>query len=110
LEKPLDRLVHHQRGLARAALAMIDAGLAVGNLDQDKCLQILGDAGFSKEESLNRVRAIRLAPASRVMPLLGLYEITNLRKESSLELGQFCAKLFAHGQLELADICSMMRS
>jgi len=110
LKNPLDRLVLHQRGLARAALAMIDAGLAVGNLDQDKCLQILGDAGFSKKESLNRVRAIRLAPASRVMPVLGLHELTTLRKESKLELGPFCTKLFAHGQIPLMDVGEMMRS
>ncbi len=48
LTRPLDRLVHHQRGLSRAALAMIDAGLAAGTLDQDKCLEILDGAGFSK--------------------------------------------------------------
>jgi len=110
LQTPMDRLVHHQRGLARAALAMIDAGLAVGNLDQDKCLIILTNAGFSQEESLDRVRAIRLAPASRVMPVLGLHELTSLRKESGLDLNEFCKKLFAHGQLPLDSIRELITS
>ncbi len=108
LQNPLDRLVLHQRGLARAALAMVDAGLAVGNLDQDKCLCVLGDAGFSTRESLNHVRSIRLSPASRIMPVLGLHEINQLRRKSQLELGQFCTQLFAHGQLQFADIGQLM--
>jgi hypothetical protein len=99
LVTPQDRLVHHRRGLSAAALAMIDAGLAVGDLDQDRCLTILADAGFSREESLDRVRAIRLAPASRVMPVLGLHELTTLRNRSGLELAPFCEALFANGQL-----------
>jgi len=99
LENPMDRLVHHQRGLCRAALAMVDAGLAVGTMDQDKCLGILSDAGFSKKESLDHVRAIRLSPASLVMPVLGQYELTRLRQESNMELGPFCKTLFANGQL-----------
>lgn len=101
LTSPLDRLVHHQRGLARAGLAMIDSGLAVGNLDQDRCLSILGEAGYSKEESLNRVRSIRLAPATRVMPVLGLFELRALRADSGLDVGPFCQRLFAHGQLPI---------
>lgn len=108
LEDPRDRLVHHQRGLCRAALAMIDAGLAVGNLDQDSCLKILKEAGFSKEESLNRVRAIRLAPAERVMPVLGLHELTTLRTESKLAPGPFCKALFAHGQIPLSHIAPLL--
>ena len=109
LDNPQDRMVHHQRGLCRAALAMIDAGLAVGNLDQDKCLTILGEAGFTKEESLERVRTIRLAPTSRVMPVLGLYEINMLRKESSMELGPFCKALFADGQLPFSLIAQRIK-
>lgn len=88
---------------------MIDAGLAVGNLDQDKCLRILADAGFSKEESLDRVRSIRLAPASRVMPVLGLHELRTLRQDSRLPLDQFCKTIFANGQLSFADIGTIIR-
>jgi len=109
LENPLDRLVHHQRGLRRAALAMIDAGLAVGNMDQDTCLPILNDAGFSREESLNRLRAIRLTPAYRVMPVLGLHELTTLRSMSNMELGPFCKALFAGGQLPFSIIKQHMQ-
>ncbi len=109
LENPKDRLVLHQRGLSRAALAMIDAGLAVGNLDQDKCLQILSDAGFSKEESLNRVRAIRLAPAGRVMPVLGLHELNTLRAQSGLAIGPFCKALFANGQVPFSHLSSLLK-
>lgn len=101
LQAPLDRLVHHKRGLARAGLAMVDAGLAVGNMDQDQCISILGQAGYSKKEALNHVRAIRLTPARRAMPVLGLYEITAMRKASRLDLGPFCKALFKNGQLPL---------
>lgn len=110
LENPLDRMVLHQRGLCRAALAMIDAGLAMGNLDQDKSLAILSNAGFSREESLDHVRTIRLAPASRVMPVLGLHEITMLRKKANMELGPFCKKLFSGGQLPFSIIAQQMRN
>lgn len=110
LQTPLDRLVHHQRGLSRAALAMIDAGLAVGNLDQDKCLTILKGAGYSTEESLDRVRAIRLAPASRVMPVLGLHELKTLRQTSKLPLDQFCRRIFANGQISFAHIREMLHN
>jgi hypothetical protein len=99
LESPLDRMVHHHRGLRRAGLAMIDAGLAAGLLDQERCMTILADSGFSREEALEQVLAIRLAPTSRVMPVLGLHEIAALRQGSGLELGPFCTALFAEGQL-----------
>ena len=42
--------MHHVRGLRRATLAKIDAGLAMNALDQDRCLDILSEAGFSREE------------------------------------------------------------
>ncbi|MBI9081658.1 MAG: DUF885 family protein [Pseudodesulfovibrio sp.] len=108
LENPLDRLVHHQRGLRRAALAMIDAGLATGNMNQDTCLALLNDAGFSKDESLNRLRSIRLMPAYRTMPVLGLHELTTLRNSSKMELDQFCKTLFAGGQLPFQFITPRM--
>jgi len=108
LDNPLDRLVHHRRGLSRAALAMVDAGLAVGSMDQDKCLAILDEAGYSKEESLHHVRGILLAPAHRSMPVLGLHELTTLRTESGLELGPFCTALFSGGQLPLDTISRRM--
>lgn len=104
LETPLDRLTHHKRGLCRAALAMIDAGLAVGSMDQNRCLSILEEAGFSQDEGLNHVRNIRLTPSCRAMPILGLYEITRLRKKSRLKIGPFCTALFAGGQLPFAHI------
>ncbi|MEF2230290.1 MAG: DUF885 family protein [Pseudodesulfovibrio sp.] len=99
LTTDLDRLVHHHRGLCRAGLAMVDAGLAEGCLDQDRCLSILEGAGYSREEALDRVRAIRLTPASRVMPLIGLAELSELRRRSGLDAPAFCAKLFMGGQL-----------
>lgn len=102
LTSPMDRLVLHQRGLAQAGLAMIDAGLAVGNIDQDKCMSILEGAGFSREEALSRVRAIRLEPCSRVMPILGLHELKRLRSESGLDTPEFCRAVFRHGQLPFA--------
>ncbi|MBG0789015.1 MAG: DUF885 family protein [Desulfovibrionaceae bacterium] len=108
LETPMDRLVHHKRGLARAGLAMIDAGLAVGSMDQDACLAILRRAGYSTKEGLNHVRAIRLAPTTRAMPVLGLHEITELRKDSRLALPVFCAELFRHGQIPLRLLPSVM--
>lgn len=104
LETPLDRLVHHKRGLARAALAMVDAGLAVGSLDQKACLSILGQAGYSTEEGLHHVRTIRLTPTLRAMPVLGLHEITEMRKRSKLPLPEFCTALFQHGQIPLRHI------
>ena len=104
LETPLARLAHHQRGLRRAALAMIDAGLAMGTMDQDRCLEILDETGFSREEGLSHVRAIRLAPSSEAMHILGLHEITQLRKRSRMDLGPFCTALFAGGQLSFAHI------
>ncbi|NDV18551.1 DUF885 family protein [Pseudodesulfovibrio sp. JC047] len=104
LEMPLDRLTHHKRGLCRAALAMVDAGLARGSLDQNTCLSILEKAGFSHEEGLHHVKTIRLTPARRAMPILGLYEITRLRKKSRMDLGTFCAALFAEGQVSFARI------
>ena len=104
LETPLDRLVHHKRGLARAGLAMVDAGLAVGAMDQEACLSILGRAGFSMEEGLNHLRAIRLTPTLRAMPVLGLHEITDLRKQAKLALPDFCTALFRHGQVPMRHI------
>ncbi len=109
LETPMDRLVHHHRGLCRAALAMVDAGLAVGNMDQDHCLQILGKAGYSAEEALGRVRAIRLSPASRVMPLLGLFELNAIRKEAKLDIGPFCSRLVANGQLPFSHLAAIIQ-
>ena len=110
LETDLDRLVLHHRGLCRAAQAMIDAGLAVGDLDQDRCLRILGDAGFSGEESLDRVRAIRLSPASRVMPVLGLAEMNAMRAASGQDARTFCSSLFSRGQLPLNHLADSMRN
>jgi len=109
LETPLDRLVHHKRGLSRAGLAMIDAGLAIDKMDQDTCLSILKIAGYSTEESLNHILAIRLAPAQRSMPVLGLHEITTLREASGLELGAFCTALFAEGQLPFSQISGRLK-
>jgi len=99
LSSPLDRLVLHHRGLRRAGLAMIDAGLATGSLDQDRCMAILADSGLSRDEALEQVLAIRMAPTSRVMPVLGLHEITALRQRCGLDLGAFCKAVFAQGQL-----------
>ncbi|WP_285906234.1 DUF885 family protein [Pseudodesulfovibrio pelocollis] len=99
ISSPLDRMVLHHRGLRRAGLAMIDAGLATGSLDQDRCMAILADSGLSRDEALEQVLAIRMAPTSRVMPVLGLHELNALRRNSGLELGQFCAAVFAQGQL-----------
>ena len=104
LQTDRDRLVHHHRGLVRAALAMIDAGLADERLDLDRCLDILARAGFSKEASLDRVRAVRLAPGSRAMPLLGLHEITRLKMRSGLTEAAFCTALFERGQLPFTHI------
>lgn len=110
LENPLDRLVHHHRGLRRAGLAMIDAGLAAGALDQDRCLSILADSGFSREESLEQVRAIRLAPTSRITPVLGLHEFDILRRESGLELGPFCAAVFARGHIPFPALAESLKA
>ena len=104
LETPRDRLVHHARGLRRAALARIDTELATGGLDQDHCLAILDQAGFSREEGLAEVRTIRTAPGHRTMPILGLHELTELRRKWALDLPLFCKALFAEGQLPLACI------
>lgn len=104
LETPLDRLVHHVRGLRRAALARVDAGLAAGTRDLDQCMAILAEAGFSRDEGLAQIRSIRLAPARRSMQVLGLHEINALRREWGLELTQFCRKLFAGGQLPFSSI------
>lgn len=101
LETPLARLVHHKRGLARAALAMVDAGLAVGSMDQEACLSALGTAGYSREEGLHHVRAILLAPSLRAVPVLGLHEITLLRERSRLPLPRFCTEFFRQGQIPL---------
>ncbi|QGY38902.1 DUF885 family protein [Pseudodesulfovibrio cashew] len=109
LRSPLERMVHHRRGLARAALAMIDAGLGMGDLDQDRCMTILRQAGYSTAESLERVRTIRLQPGSRVMPVLGTHELDELRRSSGLELPDFCRALFAHGQLAFADLGELMK-
>jgi hypothetical protein len=100
----LDRLVLHVRGLRRAALARIDTELASGGLDQDRCLDILDQAGFSREEGLAHVRTIRMAPGHRTMPILGLREIRELRREWALELPLFCKTLFACGQLPMDSI------
>jgi hypothetical protein len=104
LETDLDRLVRHARGLRRAALARIDTELAVGGLDQDHCLDILDRAGFTREEGLAEVRSIRMAPGHRTMPILGLHELTELRREWRLDLPLFCKALFAEGQLPLPFI------
>ena len=48
-----------------------------GDLDLDK--------GDDREEALDRVRAIRLTPASRVMPLIGLAELYELRRRTGLD-------------------------
>jgi hypothetical protein len=108
LTSPLDKLVHHQRGLARAGLAMIDAGLAVDNIDQDKCLAIMEGAGFSREESLSRIRSTRLVPASRIMPVLGLYELKRLRESSGMEIDDFCRAIFRHGQIPFAAMGELL--
>jgi uncharacterized protein (DUF885 family) len=104
LETDLDRLVGHVRGLRRAALARIDTELAVGGLDQDHCLDILDRAGFTREEGLAEVRHIRTTPGHRTMPVLGLHQLTELRREWRLDLPLFCKALFAEGQLPLSAI------
>jgi len=104
LETDLDRLVRHVRGLRRAALARIDTEMAVGGLDQDHCLDILELSGFTREEALNEVRLIRTAPGHRTMPVLGLQELTELRRKWRLDLPLFCKALFAEGQMPLSDI------
>lgn len=104
LTNPMDQLVYHQRGLSRAALAMVDAGLAEERLDQDACLSILSGAGYSREEGLGRVRAIRMTPASRAQPVLGVHELNAMRQSSGLSLPEFCQQLFAKGQLPLSHL------
>ena len=99
LENDRDRLVHQARALRRAALARVDAGLAAGSLDLDRCLAILDEAGLSREEGLAQIRIIRLAPAKRAMHVLGLHEIVRLRQAWNLDLVPFCRRLFANGQL-----------
>ncbi|WP_319581761.1 DUF885 family protein [uncultured Pseudodesulfovibrio sp.] len=104
LESDLDRLVLQVRGLRRAALARIDTELALGALDQDHCLEILERAGFTHEEGLAEVRFIRTTPGHRTMPVLGLHELTELRRAWRLDLKLFCKALFAEGQMPLASI------
>ncbi|MUM77930.1 DUF885 family protein [Pseudodesulfovibrio sp. F-1] len=109
ISSPLDRLVLHHRGLRRAGLAMIDAGLATGSLDQDRCMTILADSGLSREEALEHVLAIRMAPTSRIMPVLGLHELTALRKRCGLDLGAFCKAIFAQGQLPFPALAERLK-
>lgn len=104
IESPMDRLVHHRRGLARAGLAMVDAGLAIGAMDQKRCLSVLKQTGYSTEEALDHVRNIIQTPARRAMAVLGLHEITTLRRQSGLDLPSFCRTLLAGGQLPFDQI------
>jgi len=104
LETPQDRLVHHVRGLHKAALARIDAGLAIGTLDQEGSLAVLNEAGFTREEGLSHIRAALLAPSRKALPILGLHEISTLRKEWNVDLSTFCKGLFAGGQLPFSMI------
>lgn len=108
LTSAMDKLVLHQRGLAQAGLAMIDAGLAVGNLDQDSCMAILKGAGFSKDEALSRIRAIRLEPCSRIMPVLGLHELKTLRNSTGLDTADFCRTVFRHGHISFAAMRELL--
>jgi len=108
LQTQQDRLAYHRRALSRAASAMIDAGLAVGKLDQEACMAILKDTGYSTKEALERLKSIRLSPASRVISTLGLYEMTSLYKDSGLPLDEFCKKLFANGQIPFVSARRIM--
>lgn len=98
LKTPMERLVHQRRRLCRAARCIVDTGLATGHADQDRCMDLMEQSGFSKEEALHELRSIRLAPGSQVGPVLGKVEIENLRTVSQLETPQFCKEFLDGGE------------
>ncbi|WP_147822392.1 DUF885 family protein [Salidesulfovibrio onnuriiensis] len=96
LETPVEQLMYQRRRLCRAARCVVDAGLAIGTADQDFCMKLMEKSGFSKKESLEQLRAIRLAPGSQVASVLGRQEIEKLRAASGLGTPEFC-KAFLDG-------------
>lgn len=95
-DSPEDRLVAERRRLCRAARCMVETGLATGNTDQDKCMSLLEQSGFSKDEALQELKNIRLMPGSHVAPVLGKMEIELMKKDFSIETDKFC-KIFLEG-------------
>lgn len=96
LATPQEQLIFQRRRLCRAARCMVDTGLSIGLVDQDRCMDLMDQSGFSKEESLEQLRAIRLTPGSQVAPVLGKMEIDALRTLSGLDTAHFC-KTFLDG-------------
>jgi len=96
LETPAEQLMFQRRRLCRAARCVVDTGLCIGHADQDRSMELMDQSGFSKKESLEQLRAIRLTPGSHVAPVLGNMEIKALREMAELDITVFC-KAFLDG-------------
>lgn len=98
LETPIERLVLERRRLCRATRCMVDTGLATGHADQDRCMALMEQSGYSREESLQQLRTIRLAPGSQVGSVLGKAEIEALHTSSGLDTASFCKSFLDGGE------------
>ncbi|GAB7024271.1 DUF885 family protein [Salidesulfovibrio brasiliensis] len=99
MESPYERLLLHRRLLRRAASAMIETGLHAGGMEQDKCVEMLEEAGYGRDEALRVLRSIMLEPGERIASVLGRYELEKLYgRYAGGDLVFFCRTILECGE------------
>lgn len=99
IDSPHERLLLHRRLLRRAASAVIETGLHAGGMDQEKCVEMLEDAGYGHDEALRVLRRMMLEPGERVASVLGRYELEKLySRYAEGDLVAFCRTILECGE------------
>jgi hypothetical protein len=87
VDSKIELLVNQKRELWRAARCQIDAGLAAGLLDMERCIDLLQEAGFEADEARTQIDRFLLNPGYQLCYTLGRWEILQLKKKFGTTLG-----------------------
>ena len=118
VKNPVEYLVDWKRRLWRAARCRIDVGLNTGLLSMEGAMELLTEAGFSREEAKHQIDRFRLNPGYQLCYSLGRHEIVRLAKIYGERMGreQFHRNLLTGGEIpfhlvekrleeSLVDVC-----
>lgn len=98
VDSPIEHLVDYKRRLWRAARCRIDVGLYTGKLDRSGAVDLLEQAGFSKEEADRQIDRFQLNPGYQLCYTLGSFELNRLVETYGPRLGrEQCHRLLLTG-------------
>jgi len=101
IHDPMDILIDYKRKLWRAARCMIDVGLAIDTVSNDRAMTLLTSCGFAVEEARRQIDRFKLNPGYQLCYSLGAYEFGCLKDEFKSQMGskEFHSFLLEGGEL-----------